>query len=134
MAILVALLPLLWGCGSSHESEEFYLPDGDPLAGKGVFLKYSCYRCHLVADNVPKATPQVSVDLGAKQLQPSPGKIAESIIAPSHHIGEQASRKDTSPVEFVDGTSLMEFGDRNQKMTIQELIDVVAYLKSLENE
>jgi mono/diheme cytochrome c family protein len=104
----------------------FYLPPGDSAAGKQAVRQMQCFVCHRITGSdfpAPHAQPRVPATLGAKQAQESRERLAESIIAPSHRVP-----KDTSGT--VSG-GMSRMGDYSEAMTVRQLIDIVAYLKSL---
>ena len=100
----------------------FTLPKGDHAKGRNVFEKFHCYFCHEVRG---ENFPFVGVDYGPELSQM--GRMhpleyfAESVINPS----AWASKQDRGP----DGKSKMP--EYNDRMTVQELIDLSTYLASL---
>ena len=100
----------------------FVLPKGDPVKGRAVFQKYECQYCHEVRG---EDFPFAGVDYGPELSQMGPLHplefFAESVINPSAIASKQhrgAAGKSTMP-------------DYNEKMTVQELIDLSTYLASL---
>lgn len=100
----------------------FTLPKGDGVKGREVFVKYECYYCHEVRG---EDFAFAGVDYGPELSQMGPlhplEYFAESIMNPS----AVASAQDRD----ANGKSRMP--SYNDKMTVQELIDVSAYLASL---
>ena len=100
----------------------FTLPKGDPAKGRAVFEKFQCYFCHEIRG---EDFPFAGVDYGPELSQM--GRLhpleyfAESVINP----GAIAAQHDRSP----DGKSTMPA--YNDRMTVQELIDLSTYLASL---
>lgn len=101
---------------------KFTMPNGDPARGRAVFQKYECQYCHEVRG---EDFPFAGVDYGAELSQMGPlhplEYFTESIINPSAVAAKQyrdASGKSTMP-------------SYNDKMTVQELIDISSYLASL---
>jgi L-cysteine S-thiosulfotransferase len=108
-------------------ADGFFLPDGDPSAGQLAFNRMKCSSCHWVQNELSLTDPvaeKVGPILGSKQSQYAPGWIANSIVSPSHTIAEG------SDGESFDG-ELSRMGDFTQTMTVRELIDIVAYIRSL---
>jgi mono/diheme cytochrome c family protein len=112
-----------------HHPEEwrFALPSGNPARGRGVFVKFECYSCHQV---LGEKSPQPGGDaIGPELSQMGPMHpleyFAESIMNPSAVIGEERYRGQ-------DGRSKMP--SFNDIMTVEELIDLAAFLKSLGGE
>jgi Cu/Ag efflux protein CusF len=100
---------------------KFTLPKGDATKGRGVFEKYHCFFCHEVrGENFPEP-----IDIGPELSQMGPlhprEYLAETVINPS----AWASKQD----RWSDGTSKMP--EYNDRMTVQELIDLSTYLASL---
>lgn len=105
-------------------AEMFFLPKGDAAAGRKAFKDINCLTCHHVAGD-PEFTAGSGLGpvLGPKQADYAAGWIANSIVSPSHTIALEAEDKgDEVP-------SLM--GDFTDKMTVKQMIDLVAYIKSL---
>jgi mono/diheme cytochrome c family protein len=105
----------------------FGIPAGDPRAGRDVFVKLECHKCHAVAGEtfpgVSKDTTAVGPDLGGMGAQHPAEYLAESILDPNAVIVTGPGF--TGP----DGRSVMP--DYRDTFTVAELIDLVAYLKSL---
>lgn len=106
---------------------KFSVPAGDPKAGREVFGKLECSKCHEVKPDFPRA-PRGSGDVGP-ELSGMGGfhpaeYFAESIVDPNAVI--------VAGPGFVgaDGRSVMP--DYRDSMTLTELVDLVAYLKSLD--
>jgi hypothetical protein len=100
---------------------KFSFPDGDPKAGKTVFMKMECYSCHdakLRRESLAK-TGDVGPDLSGYSALPKE-YLAESIV--------KAHTVVAAPGYTVkEGKAAM--GNYNHFMTIQEVIDLVAFLK-----
>jgi mono/diheme cytochrome c family protein len=106
-------------------------PEGDPGAGRAVFVKLECYQCHTIqGEQFPQSSTQ-SAALAGPELtgmgSHHPAEyFAESILNPNAVIV-------TGPgYTGADGSSIMP--DFRQSLTVAELIDLVAYLKSLQGE
>jgi Cu/Ag efflux protein CusF len=100
---------------------QFTMPKGDVEKGRAVFQKYACFVCHEVrGEPFPpgsKSGPELSQMGPLHPLE----YFTESIIHPS----ALASKKHRG----ADGKSLMP--DYNERMTVQELIDLSTYLAML---
>ena len=99
----------------------FSMPKGDPEKGKAVFEKFECYYCHEVrGEQFPAPTesaPELSQMGGLHPVE----FFAESIMNPNAVVSREYRE--------ADGTSPMtKFAN---KMSVQELIDVSAYVASL---
>ena len=102
----------------------FTMPKGNPVKGRAVYEKFSCYSCHEVrGEKFPPLDKGQAVGPELSQMGPMHPLeyFTESIINPS----AVAAKKYRGP----DGRSKMPHF--NEDMTVQELIDVSAYLASL---
>lgn len=105
----------------------FRLPPGDPAGGRKVFSDMECFACHAVKGETFSATPKTprgsGPDLSGMGAHHPAEYFAESIMNPNRVIVDGPGY--TGP----DGLSRMpSYADT---MTIKQLADVVAYLKSL---
>jgi Cu/Ag efflux protein CusF len=106
------------------KSWQFTMPKGDATKGREVFEKFACYVCHEVrGEKFPAAAPGGVLGPELSQMGPlHPLEFfTESIVNPSAH----APKKYRGP----DGKSTMPAV--NDRMTVQELIDLSTYLVSL---
>jgi mono/diheme cytochrome c family protein len=106
---------------------KFLMPPGDAAEGRKVFVAMECFACHDVkGEDFPREskTPRGSgPELTAMGAHHPAEYFAESIVNPNRVIVEG------SGYLGPDGLSRMpSYGDT---MTIKQLVDVVAYLKSL---
>jgi cytochrome c1 len=104
---------------------KFALPAGDARKGRAVFVKLECYACHEVkGETFPGATDRAPLgpELSQMAAHHEPEFVAESIVNPNAVIADADGRA-------PDGTSRMP--SYNDLMSVQELIDLVAFLKSL---
>ena len=101
---------------------KFTFPEGLAPAGKSVFLNMQCYSCHTISipgEKLPFRAKAIGPDLTGYSVL-SKEYLAESIIK-AHTIV-------AAPGYTVkDGRAAM--GVYNHFLTVQELIDVVAFLK-----
>ena len=130
MLLLIALGgSLLTGCGQKS-GIGFRLPDGSAERGRAAFLALQCTACHRVVGlNVPnQGTGVANVTLGGETARVrSYGELVTAIINPSHRI---APGYPPSQVATPDGQSLMTLAYLNDVMTVQQLIDLVAFLQA----
>jgi hypothetical protein len=120
---------LLAGCGQKS-GLGFRLPDGDAKRGREAFIALRCNACHHVAglDLPQQGAGAADVALGGRTIHVKTyGELVTAIINPSHRIapGYPENRVTTS-----DGQSLMALAYLNDVMTVQQLIDLVAFLQS----
>ena len=106
---------------------KFTLPAGDPKAGRDAFAKFECNKCHEVKPDFPRG------ERGAGDVGP------ELTGMGSHHPAEYFAQSIIDPNAVVlsgegfvgaDGRSVMP--DYRDSLTFTELVDLVAYLKSLD--
>lgn len=102
---------------------QFMLPKGDSAKGRAVFQKFECYACHEVrGENFPAPGGEsAGPELSQMGPQHAPEYFAESVMNPSA-VGAKEYRG-------PDGKSKMP--SFSEDMTVQELIDLSAYLASL---
>ncbi len=127
--IFIGLGLLLTSCNQGPDSPRgFSLPEGDETAGQQVFAKYQCATCHTLTgydSDISDPRMEEKVPLGGKVPEVTTyGKLVTSIINPSHRLTRRLSRDKTSD---SSGDSKMQ--NFNQQMTVQELIDLVAFLQ-----
>ena len=124
----LAMLVLVVGCAASPESAKgFRLPDGDEAAGRDTFAQLGCHGCHTVRDVTmppPEFQRPTEVELGGPVTRVKTyGELVTSVINPSHRFARGYPLAETT----VDGQSMMP--DYNSRMTVQELVDIVAFLQ-----
>jgi len=104
---------------------KFTLPKGDPEKGRAVFVKLECYACHEVKGQTfpsTKDAASIGPELSEMAAHHEAEFFAEAIVNPNALIDEPQWRA-------PDGTSRMP--SFNDSLTVQELVDLVAFLKSL---
>ncbi len=116
------------GCDTGPKSAiGFRLPDGDADAGRQAFIALQCSTCHDVAGEKlpePANRQETIVQLGGPVgVVKTYGQLVSAIIYPSHRITGNLHKDLVSR----DGESLMR--DFNETMTVQQMIDIVAYLQ-----
>ena len=105
---------------------KFTLPGGDPKAGREIFAKLECNKCHEAKPDFPRGergAGDVGPELTGMGGHHPAEYFAQSIIDPNAVI--------VAGTGFVgaDGRSVMP--DYRDSLTFTELVDLVAYLKSL---
>jgi mono/diheme cytochrome c family protein len=109
----------------------FTVPAGDATAGKQAFEKMQCYSCHTVRGQRfgdPSQNPGgIGPDLTASHGQLPAEYLAESIVSSSRVLAHGQFR---AAYRAPDGRSRM--GDYSEIMSVRELIDLVAVLRSLQ--
>jgi mono/diheme cytochrome c family protein len=104
----------------------FAWPKGDARKGREVFAKYGCFSCHEVrGERFPATKDAVNVgpELSAMGPLHEAAYFAEAIVNPGAVI--EPGRGYQAP----DGSSRMP--SYNDTMTVQEVVDLVAYLRAL---
>lgn len=103
----------------------FTLPPGDPKAGRAIFGKLECNKCHEAKPDFPRAggAGDVGPELTGMGAHHPAEYFAQSILDPNAVI--VAGPGFTGP----DGRSIMP--DYRDSLTVTELIDLVAYVRSL---
>ena len=102
----------------------FTMPKGDPVKGRAVFDKFSCYSCHEVRGEKFPA-PDKGQAVGPELSQMGPMHPLEYFTESTINPNAVGAKKYRGP----DGKSKMP--TFNQDMTVQELIDLSTYLASL---
>lgn len=112
---------------SATNQESFFLPKGDAVAGRKAFKALQCYACHKVKGEDfpdPVIKPPLKMVFDKELAKKSRDNLAESIIAPSHQVAKGLKQAGQT------GDSRM--GSYREIMTVQQLVDIVEYLKSLQ--
>jgi len=130
----LVLLAAGWLQGCQLESMGLELPEGNAASGKQVFVEHHCNDCHTVADveyaesSVPvmymgkRTTGKINVVLGGKNSSHrTQGELITSVINPSHKISTSYERH--------LATTKSPMRTHNESMTVQNLIDLVAFLQ-----
>lgn len=110
--------------GGVPKGWKFALPKGDPKRGREVFVRMECYSCHTVQGEPFPAKPEkAGPDLTVMGAHHPAAYFAEAIVNPNRIIvlGEGYTG--------LDGLSTMP--SYNEDLTVADLVDLVAYLKSL---
>ena len=129
--VTISLLSWLETKGNAGEAEmhhpkgwQFTMPKGDPVKGRVVFDKFSCYSCHEVRGEKFPA-PDKGQAVGPELAQMGPLHPLEYFTESTINPDAVGAKKYRGP----DGKSKMP--TFNNDMTVQELIDLSSYLSSL---
>ena len=98
-------------------------PPGNAARGRSVFVKLKCFTCHTVRGESVPAPSRPGPDLSGVGSR-HPGYLVESIINPNAMVVDGPG--------YTDDRGLSIMPDYRESLTVGELIDLVAYLKSLE--
>ncbi len=117
------------GCDTGPKSAAgFRLPDGDPELGEAAFVALQCNSCHVISNyDLPEPAERgpVQVTLGGEVSRVKTyGELVTAIINPSHKLVRWYPEEEVSQ----DGKSLMPYF--NDRMTVRQLINLVAFLQS----
>lgn len=115
---------------SGYESVMLVLPAGNARAGRQAFLDLKCTTCHRITFETGFPAPfsdNLGPDLDARPPHRGPSDLATAIVAPSHAVSTNVSPELRTRLE---GT-LSPMGDFSQAMTVRQLSDIVAYLRSI---
>jgi len=124
--LLLALVTLTACSGIKEPPREFALPEGDYERGQSTFIALACHQCHSAAgvDQHKPENASVSLELGGESPRITTyAELITSIINPSHRLSHRLTLEESS----VDGKSKMK--SYNEVMTVQQLVDLVAYLQ-----
>jgi cbb3-type cytochrome oxidase cytochrome c subunit len=113
----------------NEQARGFALPEGDIAEGKATYTRLACNECHSISGIEWKGgSDNLNIQLGGEvALQKSYGDLVTSIINPSHKIAPRYKQK-TSAEATEEGLSKMK--NYNEVMTVQELVDLIAFLQS----
>jgi hypothetical protein len=112
--MMVVGLLVAFGAGVA-QGQGVSLPVGNADAGKEAARAMQCHVCHEIVGSgfpAPHAELRGPV-LGAAHAGRAADSLAAAILAPSHDRAEG------------------QMGDYSEAMTVRQLIDIVAYLRSL---
>ena len=101
-------------------------PAGDPARGRDVFTRYECFSCHEVRGE-PFPVSHDAENVGPELAAMGPAHEAEYFVEAI--INPNAVVEGGRGYEAADGSSKMP--SYNDTLTVQELLDLVAYLKAL---
>jgi len=128
----LGLLGLAFITSCQPQSRGFVLPEGDVEAGKQLFMRLHCNDCHSIGDikwvgSKEIRTPHVELGGRVTSLK-SYGELVTSVINPSHKVAR--NYQDEPDAMLPGGRSKMELYQYNEVMTVEQLIDIVAFLQS----
>lgn len=129
LTLFLAALAALSGCEADRMSEKgFSLPEGNAMNGREAFVYMHCHECHSVVNEefpvVAMADPPF-VELGGTVTRVKTyGELVTAIINPSHKLAPGY------PLDVVSNNGeSSKMPVYNGYMTVQELIDIVAFLQ-----
>ena len=104
---------------------KFALPPGNPAAGRKVFADLGCHSCHEVKGEQfpPAEKPDAGPELTGMGSALPAEYLAEAIVIPNGVIIDEPG--------FTGPDRLSKMPSFNDDLTVTQLVDLVAYLKSL---
>ena len=109
---------------------KFTLPQGDPIAGRKLFVEVECYKCHEVKGEKFPAVVEGERGIGPELSQMAgmhpPEFFAESIINPNAVIDPDAKK-----LGYVGEDGKSKMPDYNSVLTVKQVADLAAYIASL---
>lgn len=120
----------LHASGGVPKGWKFLVPPGEPAKGREAFVALECFACHEVqGEDFPKASKRAQEPgpalTGMGSHHPAE-YFAESIVNPNRVIVQGAG--------YTGSDGLSKMPDYGDVMTVRQLVDLVAYLKSLKGE
>jgi hypothetical protein len=111
------------------ESRGIQLPSGDAARGRTAFVELRCQACHEIegfdAPTPIRAATRVLLGGRAGRVE-SYDDLVTSIAHPSHRL----ARGYPPEAVAVDGVPLMSLIRLNEVMTVQQLVDLAAFLQT----
>lgn len=119
------------GTGTDTPSVTLTLPAGDIKAGRQAFMDLKCTACH-AAPSEPEFPPPISAHPGppinARLAGRDVSYLAAAIMTPSHEISLNSSDE---VLRARLAGALSPMGDFSRVMTVRQLVDLHAYLRSV---
>lgn len=119
----------LLACAHRWDRGDVQLPQGDARRGRQAFVDLRCNACHEIEGfDAPTAIiAETRVLLGGQTANiKTYGDLVTSIANPSHRI----IRGYPPETVTVDGVPLMTLINLNEVMTVQQLVDLAAFLQT----
>jgi putative copper export protein/mono/diheme cytochrome c family protein len=109
--------------GGVPEGWRFTPPAGDAARGRVVFERLRCYVCHRVAGERFPAPTGPGPDLSGMGHHHPPGYLLESVLNPNAVVVEGRG--------YTDARGRSAMPELARDITVAELLDLVAYLRTL---
>ena len=113
----------------------FALPPGNSAAGRKAFADFECFKCHAVeGERFPAPTAeQEGVGPALSGMGPMhPAEFfAEAILNPNASAAWRVKHHKEEKKGYLGPDGKSKMPSYNEAMTLQQLVDLVAYLKSL---
>ena len=114
---------------SDAQTLQMFLPAGDREAGRKTFVNLGCTSCHAVPSDPGLPLPvsaHPGPPIGARVAALDASYLATAIVSPSHQL---SPRMEAEGWATLDGM-LSPMGDYSQSMTVRQLVDLYAFLRS----
>jgi cbb3-type cytochrome oxidase cytochrome c subunit len=125
---IAVVTTLFVGCEGKKSGAGMVLPEGDIDLGRESFVRLDCVKCHSVVGEpfvAQTSGEDVHVQLGGEVVHiQTYGQLVTAIVNPKHVVSSRYRGK----LVDADGKSLMPA--LNETMTVEELINLVAFLQS----
>jgi hypothetical protein len=124
---VVSIAAALHACAAEN-GMGLHFPHGDANRGREAFVALRCQFCHEIEglDLPAPIVAETRVVLGGQAARAKRyGDLMTSIVNPSHALARGYPRDSTT----LDGESLMSRIDLNEVLTVQQLVDIVAFLR-----
>lgn len=129
LSVMAFSAAALQACATEWAGRGVHLPPGDAENGREAFIDLRCNACHEI-EGFDAPTPIVAatrVKLGGQTARVKTyGDLVTSIANPSHRL----ARGYPAEAVAVDGVPLMSLIRLNEVMTVQQLVDLAAFLQS----
>tara|TARA_R110000744_G_scaffold140493_2_gene251686 strand:+ start:523 stop:1035 length:513 start_codon:yes stop_codon:yes gene_type:complete len=129
LRISILILGVLLVISCNEQARGFALPDGNVEEGKANYKRLACNECHSISDIKWKGgSDSLNIQLGGEVInKKSYGELVTSVINPSHKIAQRFKQKSTTDTTETGYSKMKNY---NEAMTVQELIDLVTFLRS----
>lgn len=113
----------------------FAVPAGDHHTGRQVFIDYECFKCHeVVGEDFPAPKVEqgdVGPALSGMGAMHPAEYFLETMIDPNASVAWRIKHHKDEHKGYLGADGKSKMPSYNDTMTVQQLIDLVAYLKSL---
>lgn len=131
VAILTAMVPVSVPA-QDYETLLVTLPKGDQQAGRRAFVDLKCFLCHRVDGDArfPAPLPESQGPELNRSLRARPvAELTSAIVVPSHSMSVKTSPAIKKRLETSMQSPMADF---STAMTVRQLADLVAYLRSVD--
>ncbi|MCZ7625157.1 MAG: cytochrome c [Candidatus Methylomirabilis sp.] len=113
----------------------FTMPTGDHHTGRQVFIDFECFKCHDVAGEDFPAPAAEQGDVGPAlsgmgAMHPAE-YFLETMIDPNASVAWRIKHHKDEDKGYLGPDGKSKMPSYNDTMTVQQLIDLVAYMKTL---